>query len=482
MPKVVVATCSMKGHIMPNVKLANYLATLPNFEVHFITDKKEIASPLPAAPVINHLPEADEVPPDGIEAIEDIFAKVALHPKSTNMLWSLYLMVGMYYAVDKKKNPPISPGRVYFVAMQKYIYKTCMELKPDILLAETHYDHCNGMQTFCKKNGIPLLKLLNPGRPDPCFHPEVMQKAFFPDICTGLAVQKEFMAYIPELQVAGGFAQEDWVQSGNAMNILPGCNGLVEVEQNPWEFQVGPFVELPGMMKDVPPPKHEAMDFINSAGDEPVVYIAFGTLVVLNPTLVKALVEGLKDVRCKVLWSIPEVQQQLLPGGLTGPKWCIQKFVPQPAVLRSEKVKCFISHCGNSSTHEAMSTGTPMVCVPYLGDQTDWAKSICEYLKCGITIHKVKGTPAQVKDAVTKILTDPSFAENAKKAQEKVMTESLSPEIPPGEMGVAAVGRVILEVLGGRDYPGERLAIVEAKKKEEEAKNPPKKKSFCTIL
>ena len=56
--------------------------------------------------------------------------------------------------------------------------------------------------------------------------------------------------------------------------------------------------------------------------------------------------------------------------------WRVEPFVPQRAVLAHAAVRGFVSHCGANSTHEAIASGVPMLCVPFFCDQYEWAASV----------------------------------------------------------------------------------------------------------
>jgi len=71
---------------------------------------------------------------------------------------------------------------------------------------------------------------------------------------------------------------------------------------------------------------------------------------------------------CSFLWSfkkdkyavaLPAMQQHVR----------IEDFVPQARVLQHNNTLVFLSHCGQNSMLEAISTGTPILALPLIGDQ-----------------------------------------------------------------------------------------------------------------
>jgi UDP:flavonoid glycosyltransferase YjiC (YdhE family) len=47
----------------------------------------------------------------------------------------------------------------------------------------------------------------------------------------------------------------------------------------------------------------------------------------------------------------------------------IEDFVPQAQILAHPKVRVFMSHCGQNSIQEAIWTETPVLALPFMGDQ-----------------------------------------------------------------------------------------------------------------
>merc|ERR1719401_268242 len=97
------------------------------------------------------------------------------------------------------------------------------------------------------------------------------------------------------------------------------------------------------------------MSGADQAEPDPILYVAFGTLVALDESIANRLITALEDGPWRVLWSMPEVQQQsLIPERLRkgNGKWRMETFVPQADVLSFIGVKGFLSHCGQNSTQE----------------------------------------------------------------------------------------------------------------------------------
>ena len=100
-------------------------------------------------------------------------------------------------------------------------------------------------------------------------------------------------------------------------------------------------------------------------GDKPLVYVSLGTVFNDQPALYRTLIEGvhLAGARAVVAaGSSLEAARQV-----AAPDDVVVRFAPQVALL--PRVAAFISHGGNNSTNEALRAGTPLVLVPFGGEQ-----------------------------------------------------------------------------------------------------------------
>ncbi len=143
---------------------------------------------------------------------------------------------------------------------------------------------------------------------------------------------------------------------------------------------------------------------------EGVVYIAFGTLATLETRQAKALVEGLTDHRFRVLWSLPKIQQHILP---TLPSsFRIEDFVPQQAVLSHPAVRAFVSHCSPNGINEALYWGKPILGLPFFGDQHYFAARIVD-LDAALKLDKQHFDSSEVRRKINELISNTSYTEAA---------------------------------------------------------------------
>mmetsp|Transcript_41366 Transcript_41366/g.88123 ORF Transcript_41366/g.88123 Transcript_41366/m.88123 type:complete len:663 (+) Transcript_41366:105-2093(+) len=218
--------------------------------------------------------------------------------------------------------------------------------------------------------------------------------------------------------------------------LFPSSQTMVQKEEG-LNFFTLPLIPMPQRLEDGSVQRDEAtfrktitsleqglLDWMFS-GEEtlPIVYMAFGTMVRPTADLFQRLVEALSDGPWRVLWALPKDTQHLVPEGLSPEKWRVESFVPQVDVLKSDRVRAFISHCGMNSTTESLVAGVPMVCCPFYMDQYEWASTVCNFRKAGVQIDK-HGSPASIRKALEQVLNVPAYRDNARIASELLMKQS----------------------------------------------------------
>jgi MGT family glycosyltransferase len=121
-----------------------------------------------------------------------------------------------------------------------------------------------------------------------------------------------------------------------------------------------------------------------------------------------ALLEGFAAEDFRVLWSLRESQHALLPARLPD-NVRVEAWVPSPVgLLAHPNVKVFVSHCGINSVHESLYAGTPIVGIPLFGDQLDMGLRVQD-AGVGLLLGKSRLTPAELRHAIRRILSDDSF-------------------------------------------------------------------------
>ncbi|MDP9326069.1 MAG: glycosyltransferase [Candidatus Dormibacteraeota bacterium] len=157
--------------------------------------------------------------------------------------------------------------------------------------------------------------------------------------------------------------------------------------------------------------------------DRPTVFASLGTVFNSTPGALEAIIEGLKDEPINLVVAIGPGQD---PGrfGTLPPNVRLESYVPQ--VLLLEQCDLFVTHGGFNSIKESSIAGVPMVVMPITADQPYNAERAAA-LGIAEVIAPDHRTPEAVRNAVQKVLQEPSYRAQAKKFQAQ-MQELPGPE------------------------------------------------------
>ncbi|KAK7280315.1 hypothetical protein RJT34_25378 [Clitoria ternatea] len=174
-------------------------------------------------------------------------------------------------------------------------------------------------------------------------------------------------------------------------------------------------------------PQDSCMEWLDHQPRSSVIYISFGSLIVLTAKQLESIASALKRSNRPFLWVIkPKEKDDILPlpqgfveetkeQGMVVP-WC-----PQTKVLVHPAIACFMTHCGWNSMLEAITAGTPMIGYPQWTDQPTNAKLISDVFGLGIRLEQdgegFVGTE-EVERAIEEMVVGPRAEEFRRKASE----------------------------------------------------------------
>lgn len=139
----------------------------------------------------------------------------------------------------------------------------------------------------------------------------------------------------------------------------------------------------------------ECLEWLDSKETGTVIYVNFGSIVVLNREQLIEFGMGLAMSKCHFLWVIrPNLvigESASLPPEFTTEtegRGFITSWCPQERVLNHPSVGGFLTHCGWNSILESIAAGVPMLCRPFLGDQQTNCRYCCREWKIGMEINE----------------------------------------------------------------------------------------------
>lgn len=145
----------------------------------------------------------------------------------------------------------------------------------------------------------------------------------------------------------------------------------------------------------------------------PLVYASLGTLQNRLAPVFAAIAEACDGLEVQLVISLgggckPEAMPKLAGSPI------VVEFAPQLEFLK--RARLCITHAGLNTALESLARGVPMVAIPITNDQPGVAARIV-YTGCGELIPLKKLSVARLRSAIGRVLTTPSYAENAARLQ-----------------------------------------------------------------
>ncbi len=163
---------------------------------------------------------------------------------------------------------------------------------------------------------------------------------------------------------------------------------------------VGPFLDL----------RTESPPFpFDELGDEPVIYISFGTVFNDKGDFYRLCLEAFADLNYRVVMSVG-TRTDMLDLGTIPSNFIVKPFVPQLQIL--QRAALFITHSGMNSVSEGLSVGVPLLMLPQAADQLFIAQRV-QQLGAGKMLHNTKLDAHHLRKAAEEVLAQPTFQQTS---------------------------------------------------------------------
>ncbi|XP_077225198.1 UDP-glycosyltransferase 84B2-like [Tasmannia lanceolata] len=201
---------------------------------------------------------------------------------------------------------------------------------------------------------------------------------------------------------------------------------------------IGPLVPSILLGKDLPSDSRMDMwkaeeaciNWLDKKPPSSVIYVSFGSIVVLSSKQMENIAWGLKNSKRPFLWAAKPPEHPSsdgsgeLPTGFlkeTEEQGLVVSWCPQSKVLLHEAVACFVTHCGWNSTLETICTGVPVIAFPQWTDQPTNAKLLVDVFEMGVRVRADEDgmvSKGEVERCIGEVTEGPKAAELRKKAVE----------------------------------------------------------------
>lgn len=229
---------------------------------------------------------------------------------------------------------------------------------------------------------------------------------------------KEAQKNIFQLMINNNKAMKstDWLLCNSTCDLEPSAFSLA-----PQILPIGPLLSSTSL-GNFRKQDSSCLKWLDQQLPNSVIYIAFGSFVIFEPSQLHELVLGLKQCNRPFLWVTHHNENNIIIDKLTDAT-CgkIIGWAPQPKVLEHPSIACFISHCGWNSTMEGVSNGVPFLCWPYFADQFLNRSYITDIWKVGLRVDRdERGIVGQeeIKSKVDRLLGNDEYKARAMKLKD----------------------------------------------------------------
>ena len=161
---------------------------------------------------------------------------------------------------------------------------------------------------------------------------------------------------------------------------------------------------------------------MTSSGDNGVIVVSFGSMMsTFGHEQANAMANAFAKLPQKVIWRYDGKGLKTI-----GNNTKLLPWLPQNDLLGHPKTKLFVTHCGVSSSHEALYHGTPVVTIPLFADQFYHATKFTKRLEMGLEVPYYELNADNFYNALKTVLSTEKYHTNAKRSAKLVRDQPMS--------------------------------------------------------
>ena len=118
-------------------------------------------------------------------------------------------------------------------------------------------------------------------------------------------------------------------------------------------------------------PQH-IVEWLSGRDPKSVMYVSMGTTAILTSAQAEMIVNGATQANLSVVWTLRKNNQHILEHmTFDRDSVMISDWLPQVTILRHPSIHSAVLHGGLGGIQEALSSGVPILVIPFLFDQLD---------------------------------------------------------------------------------------------------------------
>ncbi|KAH9663778.1 UDP-glycosyltransferase 84B1 [Citrus sinensis] len=197
----------------------------------------------------------------------------------------------------------------------------------------------------------------------------------------------------------------------------------------------------------------EIHQWLNKKPPSSVIYISFGSLLVLSQNQIDSIAAALINTKRPFLWVIRSQENKeggVLRAGFleeTKDRGLVVKWCSQEKVLMHAAVSCFLTHCGWNSTLETVAAGVPVIAYPEWTDQPTDAKLLVDVFKIGVRMRNEEDGTLSIQQ-VQRCIDEATQGLNATQMKKRAVAwkEAAKKALEDGGSSDANINRFINEI------------------------------------
>ena len=178
---------------------------------------------------------------------------------------------------------------------------------------------------------------------------------------------------------------------------------------SPLTTYVGPILSRKLINQSLP---NDLFNWLLNKKNKSVIYISLGSQLFLSKEMVQEIINGINDTNYSVVWSMRNLNKSL-HFNIDNGKYFISSWIPQATLLQHQSISMAIMHGGSNGIHESLYFGIPVIVIPFLGDQFDWAVRVSD-AGVGVQLLLHQWTSSYLKQSV-KMIENGGYRERAEK-------------------------------------------------------------------
>jgi len=147
--------------------------------------------------------------------------------------------------------------------------------------------------------------------------------------------------------------------------------------------------------------------------EQPLIYASLGTLQNRKDEIFRCIAEACRDLEAQLVISLGNPNREAAEINLPGSPLVVPYAPHQQLIQRSRLV---ITHAGLNTVLGTLSAGIPLVAIPITNEQPGIAARLAR-TGAGKVVKLAQISVPKLRTAVTQVLTEPSYRQNAAKVQ-----------------------------------------------------------------